>query len=103
MAVTSRRGSRQISHSSSAVRLKHRRQKPMVSLASTMAAARGSASCGERRSRWNVSRWAVFGPMPGSLLSSSMSRCMGGLYRMALGSLSPWGSGSAGSAAFSDA
>src|SRR5262245_57522077 len=43
------------------------------------AAASVRASVSEARSRWNVSRWAVFGPTPGSRAKDSISRATGSM------------------------
>jgi len=70
----SRRGSRQMAHSSPpSLKLKQREQNDTRSLASTMARLRRSASSLGAFKRWNATRWADFGPIPGSRPSWSMS------------------------------
>ncbi len=47
------------------------------------AAASVRASASGARSRWKVSRWAVFGPIPGRRANDSMSRATGSMTGLA--------------------
>ena len=81
--VASRPASRQIRHRSASATLPHSRQNRMSSLARRMDSARRLASSAGAFTRWNASRWADFGPMPGSRDSSSMSSWIGPSYTAA--------------------
>jgi hypothetical protein len=68
----SRRGSRQIRHSSCSVTLPQTTQKRTFSLTSVSAEVSRRTSTGSAASRWKAMRCADFGPTPGSRPSSSM-------------------------------
>src|SRR6187402_751427 len=53
--------------------LKQRSQKTTWSRTAIRAAASVRASASGARSRWKVSRWAVFGPIPGRRANASMT------------------------------
>src|SRR5690349_6063743 len=77
--VVSRPGSRQMLQSGWSLMLKQRSQKTTWSRTATSAAASVRASASGARSRWYVSRCAVFGPTPGSLANASISRATGSI------------------------
>src|SRR5206468_2781853 len=64
---------------------KQRSQNTTWSRTAISAAARVRASVSDARSRWNVRRWAVFGPMPGSRANDSISRATGSMSGLATG------------------
>src|SRR5579884_1410875 len=74
----SRRGSVQMAQGSASVMFPHTEHGRIRVLASRMAAARASTSCWFIVRMWKASRWAVFGPMVGNLVSSLISRARGG-------------------------
>src|SRR4051812_10266050 len=72
MTVRSRRGSRQILHSSASATLPQMRQNRTLSLTSVSAWTSRRTSTMSAASRWNAMRWALLGPTPGSRPSSSI-------------------------------
>ena len=62
---------------SSSVTLKHTEQWRMRALSWVSESASSLTSSTGRFSRKNVSRWAVFGPTPGSFCSASIRRATG--------------------------
>src|SRR4051794_10887460 len=72
MTVASRRGSRQMRHSSLSDTLPQTTQKRTLSLTSVSAVTSRRTSTGSAASRWNAMRCALFGPTPGSRPSSSI-------------------------------
>src|SRR6185503_7681707 len=75
-SAASRRGSRQIGHGSASDRLPHVAHAVTWPRTLRMASANRSATSAGCFSKWNVSRWAVLRPMPGSLASSATSSSM---------------------------
>src|SRR5829696_2914361 len=63
--------------------LKQRSQKTTSSRTATSAEASARASVSGARRRWYVSRWAVFGPMPGRRLNASISFATGSMSGVA--------------------
>ena len=73
-----RPGSEQMAHTSrSVIALQHRAGPDAVEQRRPPPRPAGSRPSGEPRSRWKAIRWADFGPIPGSLRSSSISRATG--------------------------
>ena len=78
--VRSRPSSRQMRQSSPSATLPHSLQKKMRSFAWTIDSASRLASSGGAFTRWNASRCADFGPMPGRRESSSIRSWIGPSY-----------------------
>ena len=66
-------------HGSTSVTLPHTEQKWTASFMCTIASARPLPASLGWRSRWNVNRWAVLGPMPGKLANASTARAIGSM------------------------
>src|SRR3990172_4276630 len=77
MMVRSRLSLAQMRQGSLSVTFWQTEQKVIRSLTSRIASASALASAAGMRSRWYVSRCALFGPTPGSLWNSSISRVTG--------------------------
>src|SRR3954466_13190938 len=86
MIDKSRRGSRQMRHSSCSATLPQMRQKRTFSFTSVSAVISRRTSTGSAASRWNAMRWALFGPTPGSRPSSSMRSWTAPSYTVSLSS-----------------
>src|SRR3954453_12401718 len=84
MVVSSRCGSRQIRHWLSSETLKQISQNLTVSLTFLSMAARRMTSSGSAARMWKASRWALFGPIPGSRPSSSIRSWIGPSYMAAV-------------------
>src|SRR3954452_13240549 len=89
MTVASRRGSRQMRHSSLSDTLPQTTQKRTLSLTSVSAVTSRRTSTGSAASRWNAMRCALFGPTPGSRPSSSMRSWTAPSYTVSLSSGGP--------------
>src|ERR671933_501265 len=85
MVERSRWSEPQMLHGSMSVTLPHTEQKWTASFMCTMAWASSRTVSGGWRSRWNVRRWAVFGPMPGKPAKASMARAIGSIVCTAAG------------------
>src|SRR3954468_8269422 len=84
ITARSRLSSPQIRHRSPSATLPHSRQNTIRRLACTMESASRSASSAGALINQNASRWADFGPMPGSLDNSSISAWIGPSYMSGL-------------------